>query len=56
LGLRKLFGVAIWISPSYDAAYPSNKSTIYTLKEENGEKTTVNVSVLFDTPQEHTLE
>ncbi len=49
-------GVAIWISPSYDAAYPSNKITIYTLKEENGEKTTVNVSVLFDTPQEHTLE
>lgn len=49
-------GVAIWISPSYSSAYPSNKITMYTLKEEGGQKITVNVSVLFGTPQEHTLK
>lgn len=49
-------GAAIWISPSFDSSYPSNKITVYSLKEENGEKTTTNISVLFDTPKEHTLE
>lgn len=50
-------GVALWISPSYESAYPSNKITIYTIEKSlGGEKTTLNVSVLFDTPQDHTLE
>ncbi len=48
-------GTALWISPSYDSSYPCNKITMYQLQEENGEKITINISVLFDTPKEHTL-
>lgn len=49
-------GVALWISPSYESSYPTNKITIYTIENTNGEKSTFNVSVLFDTPKEHTLK
>lgn len=50
-------GTAIWISPSYESAYPCNKITTYQLEEnEKGEKNTFNTTVLFDTPKNHTLE
>lgn len=49
-------GVALWISPSYEAAYPCNKITMYKIETEHYEKTTFNVTVLFDTSKQHTLE
>lgn len=50
-------GTAIWISPSYESAYPCNKITTYQLEEnEKGEKSTFNTTVLFDTSKKHTLE
>lgn len=50
-------GVALWISPSYESAYPSNKITIYTIEKSlNGEKNTFNVSILFDAPKEYPLQ
>jgi len=50
-------GTALWISPSYDSVYPCNKVTMYQIEETPlGEKTTFNVTVLFDTAKDHTLE
>ena len=50
-------GVALWISPSFESAYPCNKISIYQLESSDmGEKTTFNVSVLFDAPRQKTLE
>jgi hypothetical protein len=50
-------GTALWISPSYDSAYPCNKITMYQIEETPlGEKSTFNITVLFDTSKENTLE
>lgn len=50
-------GTAVWISPSFESVYPCNKITTYKLEtNENGEKSTFNTTILFDTPKEHTLE
>ena len=50
-------GTALWISPAYDSAYPCNKITMYRIEEtSSSEKSTFNVTILFDTPKENTLE
>ena len=50
-------GTALWISPSYDTRYPCNKITIYQIESAiDKEKIMMNVSILFDTPKNHTLE
>ncbi|MFA6519187.1 MAG: hypothetical protein WCV93_06110 [Candidatus Shapirobacteria bacterium] len=50
-------GTAVWISPSYESAYPCNKITTYTIETDaQNKKTTFNITVLFDTPKSHTLE
>lgn len=50
-------GTAIWISPSLEGSYPCNKITTYKIEYlETEEKTTFNVTVLFDTPKDHTLK
>ena len=50
-------GTAIWISPAYDAQYPCNKITVYQIESASDEeKVTINMSILFDTPKNHTLE
>ncbi|KKR42344.1 MAG: hypothetical protein UT93_C0024G0004 [Candidatus Woesebacteria bacterium GW2011_GWF1_40_24] len=50
-------GTAIWISPAYESAYPCNKITMYKIEADSpNEKTTSNITVLFDSPKNHTLQ
>lgn len=50
-------GTALWISPSSDEKYPGNKITMYVIENvTDTEKTTFNISVVFETPKDHTLE
>ena len=50
-------GTAVWISPSLEGFYPCNKITAYKIEYlETGEKTTFNVTILFDTPKDHTIK
>lgn len=50
-------GTAVWISPNLEGFYPCNKITTYRIEYlETGEKTTFNVTVLFDTPKDHTIK
>jgi len=50
-------GTAVWISPTHGSRYPCNKITVYQIESATDEeKIASNISILFDTPKNHTIE